>query len=295
MVRKTDNLRQAIKNKNDEFYTLYGTIEKEMPYYIKHFEDKIIYCNCDNPYKSNFVKYFINNFNKFKLQALVSTYYSNNDTVYKTIISNVPEGISDLDELLKLEGNIKVSLKGNGDFRSEECINILKQCDIIITNPPFSLYRDFINVVMKYNKNFIVLAPITTTVYKNVFPYIRDNKIRLGVTIRGKATNFTGEYGEHKQIRNIEWFTTLNHNFMSEPIKLVKSYNKEEYPFIDNYDDVININKVKDIPKDYNGLIAVPISYIYKHNSEQFKIVDYEVNPFVNGVNIFKRIIIQKI
>lgn len=289
------NLHNAKRNKQDEFYTLYEDIEKELCNYSSQLKDKIIYCNCDNPFKSNFVKYFILNFNTLKIKKLIATcYYENaqlksgrlftiknnntsytiNDNAYKAIITNVSDNVTnneciDMNELFSLQGNSITTLKSNGDFRSEECITLLQQSDIIITNPPFSLFREYINILQKYNKKLLIIASKNAITYKDFFHLLKDNKVWLGYN---NVNKFIQTDNIIKSFGNIGWFTNLNVNKHTEYITLTKQYNEKEYPTYDNY-NAIEVSKVSSIPYDYKGIMGVPITFLDKYNPNQFEIL----------------------
>jgi hypothetical protein len=304
-MSKNKNLHSAKKEKNDEFYTLYEDIEKEVEEYKNQLKDKIIFCNCDNPESSNFWKYLSNNFDDYELKKLISTHYSSDGQSYKSEISrdiNVDGKIDKLDTQ-------KTTFKGNGDFRSDECIEILKECDIVITNPPFSLFREYIAQLMEYDKNFLIIGNYNAITYKEVFGYIKENKLWLGYNY---VKEFRTPDGSIKKFGNICWFTNLgNKNRHIDLIRdvLYKKYNEVDYPKYDNY-DAINIDKVADIPVDYFGYMGVPITFMDKYNPEQFELYGImntgEINegiryentphgrPITNGVEKYLRIIIKK-
>lgn len=294
MKKYNEKLNTARISKMDEFYTEYKTIEKEMMLYSKHFDSKTIYCNCDDYRKSMFFKFFYNNFKKFNLKKLICTWYKSGICIY--------DGINIKEDILH---------NSDGDFRDKNLKNIIEECDIIITNPPFSLFKDFINMVMEYNKKFIILGNLNAIKYKNVFPYIKDNKIFLGGSIKNgdtefivpddffdenKTKNFTisGINGEKLvRVPSVRWFTNIEYDSYNEnEIRLTKKYNDEYYEKIDGT-DIINCNKVLDIPYDYNGLMAVPISFIDKYNKNQFDILDLITVPIINDKKIYSRLVIK--
>lgn len=247
------NLKKAKKVKNDEFYTFYKDIAKEMKYYKKELEGKVVYLPCDNPKWSNFYKYFKRNYKKLKLKGLIATYYDvTNLITIKTIVRSWVEK--------------EEVLNNNGDFFLNT--EILNECDIVITNPPFSLFRDFIKILNDYNKQYIILGNINAITYKIVFKSIFYNKLFLGKT---KVNRF---YTPTKEIKVVAcyWYTNIKIKKKIPFLKLTKKYNPEEYPKYDNY-DAINVNKVKNIPYDYDGVMGVPISFLEKHNPEQFEIL----------------------
>ena len=268
------NLHKAKKAKNDEFYTRYEDIEKELAHYSKHFRDKIVYCNCDNPEHSNFWKYFVDNFEVLGLKKLIATYYKKNMVTYKSEYfgENMPV--------------IKTELLCDGDFRSQECIDILKESDIIVTNPPFSLFREYVAQLMEYEKKFVILGNMNAVTYKEIFPLIKENKLWAGFgfnktvefimpddyELKGKAY-IDDEGKKHGFVPAIAWYTNLDINKQYKELKLTKNYTPEEYPKYDNY-DAIYIKKTNDIPYDYNGIMGVPISWLNYYNKLQFEIID---------------------
>ncbi|MGP8311983.1 adenine-specific methyltransferase EcoRI family protein [Enterocloster aldenensis] len=292
-------LDKAKVNKKDEFYTQLIDIEKEMIHYTKHFRDKVIYCNCDNPEMSNFWKYFYDHFNELGLRELYATFYGFGASFYRYDGENV--GIT--------------PLQGDGDFRSDECVQILKQSDVVVTNPPFSLFREYISQLDSHNKDFLIISNINAITYKEVFPLIQANKVWLGVCFgRGISGFIVPEnyelYGTETMVdengnriispNNCMWLTSLDNEKRHQPIKLVKKYegNEEVYPFYDNYCG-INVNKTQDIPADYMGAMGVPITFLNKYNPEQFEIIkfrkgDDDKDLRVNGKAPYFRILIRR-
>ena len=285
--KENSNLINAKKIKNDEFYTKLTDIEKELMHYTDMFVGKTIYCNCDNPTKSNFVQWFYMRFNILHLKRIIVTAFNSVgcgiywDSDFATVD---PKAINISNEISK---DVR-KLNGNGDFRSDECIELLKQADIVVTNPPFSRFREFVKVLMDNNKDFIILGNMNAIAYKEVFPYIKENKIGLGYLNGNK--NFTTLDNKEKIIRAF-WYTTLPIAKHNDKLILYKHYTPEEFPKYDNY-DAINVDKTCDIPADYDGAMGVPISFIEKYNPNQFDIID-ELDPFVNGVAKYRRIIIK--
>lgn len=283
------NLNAAKTTKDDEFYTCYDDIEKELFHYRKHFKNKIVFCNCDNSEKSNFWKYFYTNFEDLKLKKLISTYYEKDKTSYMT----------------EYDGHniTKMNLNGNGDFRNEECIKILQFADIIVTNPPFSLFRDYIEQMIAHDKQFLIIGNINAMKYKTIFPYFMKNKIWFGYN---SVKKFTQPNGDIKKFGNVCWYTNLDIDKRHEKIELVETYlgNEDKYPKYDNY-NAIEVGRVKDIPKDYDGIMGVPISFLNKYSPEQFEIVgefnhgsDGEFDlakPIIEGKELFPRIAIKNI
>lgn len=292
-------LDNAKANKKDEFYTQLVDIEKEMVYYTKHFKDKIIYCNCDDPEVSNFWKYFYDNFEELGLKELFATYYGDDACFCRYNGKDM----------------IREPLVGNGDFRSEECEEILKQCDIVITNPPFSLFREFVGQIDKNGKDFLVISNINAITYKEIFALIQENKAWLGVGFgRGISGFIVPEdydlYGTETKVlengdrivspNNCMWLTSLDNDKRHQPINLVKTYkgNEEHYPNYDNYDG-INVNKTQDIPADYMGAMGVPITFLNKFDPDQFEIIkfrkgDDEKDLRINGKAPYFRILIKR-
>jgi hypothetical protein len=287
-MSNSSNLRKAKQAKNDEFYTLLTDIEKELMHYKDMFVGKTIYCNCDNPVKSNFVQWFYMRFNILHLKRIIVTAYNSVgcglywDSDFATVD---PKSI---DISKEIEKDVR-KLNGNGDFRSDECIELLNQADIVVTNPPFSLFREYVKVLMDNNKDFVILGNMNAITYKEVFPYIKNNKIGLGFTNGGKS--FVIPNGEEKKFGNIFWYTTLPIEKHNEELVLFRKYTPELYPKYDNY-DAINVDKACDIPVDYDGAMGVPISFLNKYNPNQFDIID-NLGPFINGVAKYKRIIIK--
>ena len=298
------NLCNAKKAKNDEFYTRYEDIEAEVMKYRKQFRDKIVYLPCDDPAekKSEFWSFFVANFESFGLKKLIATHYEENGQAYKIWI--------DRDNDLNGDGwiddgdAIQEDLAGNGDFRSPECIEILKECDIVCTNPPFSLFREFVNVIITHGKQCLIIGNQNAFTYKEIFPLIKDNKLWTGYNM---VKEFSQPDGSIKKFGNVCWFTNMKTSKRNEELVLTKTYNAIDYPKHDNY-DAIEVGKVINIPKDYDGIMAVPITFIYKLNPTQFEILgcsynygrpeewdtNTNMNPVVNGKNKFKRIFIRR-
>ena len=316
MSKKGSNnkgLRNANKAKKDEFYTQLSDIEKELKHYKGQFKDKIVYCNADDPFESNFFKYFASNFNALELKKLIATSYAGSPVVggqlslfdikgLKTFKKKEPMKIevnevkdldddgavsmSDVEWLLKNDKNVASPLREKGDFRSKESTEILKEADIVVTNPPFSLFRDFVEQLEKYNKKFLIIGNTNAITYKEIFKLIKEDKIRTGYTNFNVGMFFVvpddwekfhhiDEQGNKiARVSTSCWFTNLEVKKHKEDIILYKIYegNEEEYPKYDNY-EAINVDQVKDIPTDYNGFIGVPITFVDKHNPDQFKII----------------------
>ena len=280
------NLNKAKNAKNDEFYTRYEDIEVEVMEYKEQFQDKIVYLPCDS-LKSEFWSFFINNFESFGLKKLIATHYEKDGQSYK---------------VWTIDGNniIQEDLISDGDFRSPECIEILKECDIVCTNPPFSLFREFIDIIMSYNKLCLIIGNQNAFVYKGIFPLIKDNKLCTGYNM---VKQFNQPDGSIKKFGNICWFTNMKVNKCIEKLVLTKTYNPIDYPKYDNY-DAIEVGRVANIPKDYDGVMGVPITFLYKYNPEQFEIlgnssyhdgndVADDIN-FINGKKKYMRILIRR-
>ncbi len=315
------SLKKAKKAKNDEFYTQLSDIEKELKYYKNHFKDKVVYCNADDPFESNFFKYFASNFNLLGLKKLVSTTYSGSPIIGTQLLLFDIEGvkaekqkepikieinevkdfnndgavnIADVECLLKYDKNSSAKLKGTGDFRSKECLEILKEADIIVTNPPFSLFREYVAQLIENDKKFVIIGNKNAITYKEIFSLIKENKMWVGHTPMSTDMLFdvpkeyakelvaTKKEGSGYKIINgvvkgraqAVWFTNLDISKRHEDLILYKTYNgnEDEYPQYDNY-DAINVNKTKDIPIDFKGVMGVPITFLDKYNPDQFEII----------------------
>lgn len=314
MARSKTNssLNDAKRAKKDEFYTQLSDIENELRHYKEHFKDKVVFCNCDDPYESNFFKYFALNFNHLGLKKLIATCYSGSPitgtqlslfgdepedrrTPYKAVVTTVHdttgEGSVDMFDVAELfrNGENKIEkLKGNGDFRSPECVDLLKEADIVVTNPPFSLFREFVTCLIEHNKKFLIIGNINSVKYEEVFPLIASNKLWCGVnagggTRKGNSLCFAVpddyesksviEYqGKRVQQVSAWWLTNLDHKQRHELLPLYKRYSREEFPKYVNF-DAIEVSKTSDIPVDYPGLMGVPISFLPKYNPDQFELV----------------------
>ena len=320
-MAKNDNLHKAKRAKADEFYTQLSDIENECRHYKEHFKGKTILCNCDDPRVSNFFFYFSQNFEHLGLKKLIATCYKSQD------INLFSEGNTEKAVYIVYEGdkngNKKVDdneldikeLQGDGDFRSKECIELLKEADIVVTNPPFSLFREYVAQLIEYEKKFLIIGTQNAITYKEIFKLIKENKIWLGNGFRGGNAYFEipetasrdyakGVYDEETKLvkfRNCCWFTNLDHKKRHEELILYKNYTPEEYPKYDNY-DAIEVKKTAEIPLNYNGVMGVPITFLDKYNPEQFEILgldDHRVQwrgrgPEINGKCVYRRIIIKK-
>ena len=305
------SLSSAKNAKKDEFYTQLTDIEKELRHYRKHFQDKVVFCNCDDPFESNFFKYFVLNFNRLGLKKLICTCYTNSPIAntqlslfdvcgtaaenkpYKAVVTTVYDktgngGVEMLDvaELFKSGENELVELEGNGDFRSYECVELLKESDIVVTNPPFSLFREYVAQLIEYDKKFIIIGNQNAITYKEIFPLLKDNKMWLGNGFSGNVGFFESPYddvaksSQHREglirISGVMWFTNLDIKKRHEEMILVKRYNPDDYPTYDNY-DAINIDKTADIPCDYAGVMGVPITFMDKYSPVQFEIIGFSL------------------
>ena len=347
------NLNAAKRAKKDEFYTQLSDIERELQHYWPHFRGKSVLCNCDDPYESNFFKYFALNFNQLGLKRLVCTCYNGSPVqgselllhfegfdeepkklAYKVEITEVKDengdGAVDLSDVRYLLQNNRnaLSLLQTGDFRSPECVELLKEADIVVTNPPFSLFREYIGQLMEYGKKFLIVGHQNAITYKEVFPLIKENRVWLGYGFKGAAAHFFSPYedtataGDHRKnmirVSGVTWYTNLDIPKRNEELDLVRRYSAEEYPKYDNY-DAIEVGRTVDIPCDYAGLMGVPITFLDKYNPKQFEImwqasgntrasapkdilekIGYKLNPadrggcgVVKGKRIYSRIIIK--
>jgi len=333
------DLDKAKKNKADEFYTQMPDIEAELRHYKEHFHGKVVLCNCDDPYESNFFKYFAMNFNYLGLKKLIATSYSESPVAYgqlplfevrnpgvrkgagskpyKIEITEVPDlnrdgavDLTDVENLLKNRKNVFSFLEGDGDFRSAECVELLKQADIVVTNPPFSLFREYVAQLVEHDKKFIIIGNKNAITYKEIFKLIKNSQIWLGYRNINDDMWFIVPEGydfekvtDGKRIKHIMgcWYTNLDTSKRHESLTLYKRYTPEEYPTYDNY-DAINVDKVAEIPCDFNGLMGVPITFLDKYNPEQFEIlgqtgVDISLKkgrPYINGKRMYTRLIIKK-
>jgi hypothetical protein len=327
MANENSGLHSAKRNKKDEFYTQIADIEREMHHYRRHFKGKVVYCNCDDPYVSAFFEYFTKNFEFFGLKKLITTCYKSQRI---DLFSQ-----SDSEHAIKLEytgGAMNslptpedigiTSLNGDGDFRSEECITILKEADIVVTNPPFSLFSEYVAQLANLDKKFIIIGHQNAITYKDVFPLIKENRMWLGFGFKRNMAHFiaphyedTASDADHREgmirVSGVVWYTSLDHSKRHEEMILVKRYtgNEATYPHYDNY-AAIEISKTQDIPMDYAGVMGVPITFLTKYNPEQFEIIGASDNgaidekyklphfkrhnePYVNNEKTYKRLFIR--
>lgn len=288
MAGNNSNLSAAKRAKNDEFYTQLTDIEKELRHYREHFRGATVLCNCDDPFESNFFKFFVLNFTRLGLKKLIATCYEGSAVAeyrdgkakpYKAVVTTVRDttgdggvDMEDVRNLFELGENELAELDGNGDFRSEECLALLDEADIVVTNPPFSLFRKYVAVLMEHEKKFIVIGSQNAITYKEIFPLLKDDDVWLGST---HPKEFIQRDGMVKKFGNICWYTNLDIKKRHEELILVKKYagHEDEYPKYDNY-DAIEVSKVADIPFDYDGAMGVPITFLDKYCPDQFEILD---------------------
>lgn len=318
------SLHAANRAKNDEFYTELADIDKELRHYKHHFKNKTVYCNCDDPRVSNFFHYFSHNFETLGLKKLMATCYksqaadlfSQNDSEQAVYL--IYEGDKNGNRVPDPSEIQVLPLQGDGDFRSEECIALLKQADIVVTNPPFSLFREYVAQLVEYGKKFLIIGNKNAITYKEIFPLIKDDKMWLGVTPMGTDMLFgvpehyaetlvqTKKSGSSYRIIDGEvkaraqacWFTNLDHDKRHEELILYKRYTSEEYPHYDNY-DAVDVSKVVEIPCDFDGAMGVPITFLDKYNPEQFEIIKFrkgndEQDLSINGKYPYFRVLIKR-
>lgn len=351
MANNNKALSAAGQAKKDEFYTQLVDIENELRHYKEHFKGKVVFCNCDDPYESNFFKYFAINFNHLGLKKLICTCYAGSPVVYtqlslfgdEEVVSEEPSDkkpykieithvddlngdgavdLTDVELLLRSVDGKPTLLEGDGDFRSQECIELLKQADIVVTNPPFSLFREYVAQLVAYNKKFIIIGNQNAITYKEIFPLLKENKIWLGFGFKRNCAHFINKHyqdiatdADHREgmirVSGVVWFTNLDVQKRHELIVLYKSYVPDEYPMYENY-NAIEVGKTAEIPCDYDGIMGVPITFMDKYNPEQFEIIwttdrggDGQLEnikkphtrydaPVVNGKGLYKRILIRR-
>ncbi|WP_317205990.1 adenine-specific methyltransferase EcoRI family protein, partial [Flavobacterium psychrophilum] len=287
------NLHSAKSNKKDEFYTQLSDIEKELKHYKNHFKDKVVLCNCDDPRVSNFFHFFSYNFERFGLKKLIATCYKSQDADLfsenksERAIYLEYDGDKNGDNIPNPEEIGIRHLQGDGDFRSKECIELLKQADIIVTNPPFSLFREYVAQLVEYDKKFVIIGNLNALTYRDIFKPVKENKLWFGHSIHSGDREFRvpedytlsasssriDEIGnKFIRVKGVRWYTNLDFNERHEDLILYKTYNEDEYPKYENF-DAINVNITKDIPVDYSGAMGVPITFIDKFNPDQFEII----------------------
>lgn len=319
VFEKKYSVRDARWNKKDEFYTQLIDVEKEMEHYLCHFVGSRVYCNCDDPKESMFWTYFHSNFSRLGLNHLVATHYQPNGVSYRMDYM----GGNDLD----ISVGVSSVISGDGDFRSEACVSILDECDIVVTNPPFSMFREYIDILMQHQKKFLILGNMNALNYKNIFPLIRDNRLWYGATIHSGSREFRvpKEYpmdasgvrvdecgNQYIRVKGVRWFTNMDYTMRYQPLVLSCHYTPDKYPKYDNY-DAINVDKYKEIPMDYDGVMGVPITIVDFFCPEQFEIIGMTASwdespsmqmiktskqkrhgPILNGREMYRRILIRK-
>jgi len=326
----------AKKAKNDEFYTQLPDIENELCHYTNQLKGKTIFCNCDDPAESNFFFYFVSKFKALKLKKLITTHYQAEGKSYKIEVGNadmakkitdiIKQGYdfnSDMNRNILQSFDVITPLQKNGDFRSTECIELLKQSDVVITNPPFSLFREYVSQIVEYGKKFLIIGNTNAIAYKEIFKLIKENKLQTGYTNFNVGMYFMvpDYYDTYKEMRNGKkyvrvstscWFTNLEVAKHNAELTLYKHYTPKEYPKYDNY-DAIEVSRVAEIPMDYDGVMGVPITFLDKHNPKQFDILgmsasagyneeivgipflgNKDARPLNNGKNKYARIFIKK-
>lgn len=344
----TKDLSHARAAKKDEFYTQLEDIANELRHYRDYFSGKTVLCNCDDPYESNFFKFFALNFNAWGLHKLIATCYDGSPVAgtqlpfldddgeaspivsedgaprerkaYKIVITEVPDlngdgatDLADVELLIRNDRNVLTELQGNGDFRSPECIAMLEEADVVVTNPPFSLFREYMAQLMQYQKKFLIIGNQNAMTLKEIFALIKSNRLWLGYTSGDMSFRVPSDY-EARETRywvdengqkwrshgNICWYTNIDHHKRHEPMILYKHYTAAEYPTYDNY-PAINVDRTADIPMDYDGVMGVPITFLDKYCPEQFEIVgnEYDLNipkgrGYVHGKRKYGRIFIRK-
>lgn len=348
------DLNKAGKAKKDEFYTMLADIEVELKHYRKHFKGKTVLCNCDDPFESNFFKYFAMNFNFLGLKKLIATCYQGSPVLgeefeqlsmfemdgetpkrhpYKIEITEVIDAdgdgtvdLSDVAYLLRSKKNALTLLRGDGDFRSEECSEILKEADIVVTNPPFSLFREFVAQLVEYQKQYLIIGNVNAVTYKEIFPLIKENKMWMGYSIHSGDREFRvpddypleaagcrvdSEGRKYIRVKGVRWYTNMDYIERHTDLDLWRSYSNESYPTYDNY-RAIEVGATADIPEDYDGVMGVPITFLDKYNPDQFEIIGCTesegkgfscglwieeskvAQPLISGERKYKRIFIRR-
>lgn len=292
------NLHKAKNVKDDEFYTQLTDVTKELAHYKQHFKDKVVLCNCDDPTWSAFWEYFHLNFSVLGLKKLISTHYEKDEPTYKM------EYIGGDDNDISV--GIKTALADNGDFRNWECLAVLDEADIVVTNPPFSLFREFVSTLVSHDKKFLIVGTLNAVKYKEIFPLFKHNQVWLGAndgdmsfrvpadSVPHETRYWVDETGQKwRSLGNVIWLTNIDLAKRHEKIMLCKSYTADEYPDYDNY-DAIDCSKVANIPVDTDRVIGVPITFFTKYNPDQFEIVGKLSNGMVNGRKVYERILIHR-
>ena len=348
------NLSAAVKAKKDEFYTMLADIEVELKHYRKHFKGKTVLCNCDDPFESNFFKYFAMKFNFLGLKKLIATCYQGSPVLgeefeqlsmfeldgetpkrhpYKIEITEVIDAngdgavdLTDVAYLLRNKKNVLTLLAGDGDFRSAECVEILKEADIVVTNPPFSLFREFVAQLVEYQKQYLIIGNVNAVTYKEIFPLIKENKMWMGYSIHSGDREFRvpddypleaagcrvdSEGRKYIRVKGVRWYTNMDYIERHTDLDLWRSYSNESYPTYDNY-RAIEVGATADIPEDYDGIMGVPITFLDKYNPDQFEIIGCTesegkgfscglwieeskvAQPLISGERKYKRIFIRR-
>ena len=327
-MAKNKNLHQARNARKDEFYTQLPDIENELKHYKNHFRGRVVYCNCDDPAVSKFFHYFSYNFEHLGLRKLITTCYRNQKRDHfsqhdcEKAIKLEYDGFREGDSVPRVEDIGITRLQGDGDFRSKECIELLRKADIVVTNPPFSLFREYVGQLVEHDKKFIIIGSQNAITYREIFPMIKENRLWLGITPKGQDMLFdvpddyakelvnTKKEGSAYRIDdgvikgrlgNAAWFTNLDHKKRHEELILVRSYSREDYPYYDGY-DIINVDKTKDIPMDWGGVMGVPITFLSKYNPDQFEIlgiansarwIGHKCHTLIDGRKLYNRILIR--
>jgi len=337
-MAKNESLHKAKAEKNDEFYTQFSDIERECGHYTGHFKGKTVFCNCDDPFTSEFFKYFAVYFNELELKRLIAASYDpspiagtqlpfdeiaglkgSDKKAYVFDADEMPNNLDDTKLMMKTVKEVVRPLKGNGDFRSAECVELLKQADIVVTNPPFSLFREYVAQLMEYGKQFLIIGHMNAITYKDIFTLIKENKVWLGFNNGAKTyrvpqyynqnNTFAGDDGKrYAKMGNTMWFTNLDHKKRHEELELWKKYTPADYPHYDNY-DAIEVGKVYDIPVDWTEAMGVPVTFLDKYNPDQFEILGATesegkgasaglwkggiAQAAVNGTRVYKRLFIK--
>ena len=322
-------LGEAKKQKKDEFYTQLGDINAELRHYSAHFAGKVVFCNCDDPYESNFFKYFAANFNALRLKRLIATCYAGSPVAGRQLdlfeeVPNAPEGnkriphkivinevadmngdgridLADVEWLIRNDKNVLTRLEGDGDFRSAECVELLKESDIVVTNPPFSLFREYVAQLVRYDKKFLIIGHQNAIHYKEIFLLIKNNKMWLGhgftkgnayfaipkSNVRDFANGVYNEESGLVKFRNCTWFTNLDHKKRHEDYVFIRKYNPVDYPKYENYDS-IDVSESKAIPEDWDGLMGVPDTFLDIYNPDQFEIVGLGAGDLAKEIGVTK-------
>lgn len=319
-------LGEAKKQKKDEFYTQLADINAELRHYSAHFAGKVVFCNCDDPYESNFFKYFAANFNALKLKRLIATCYAGSPVAgrqldlfeetagsdvpgrripHKIVINEVADvngdgriDLADVEWLIKNDNNVLTRLEGDGDFRSAECVELLKQSDVVVTNPPFSLFREYVAQLIQYGKKFLIIGNQNAIHYKEIFPLIKENKMWLGYGFKGNAAHFINtcyeDYAtasDHREgmirVSGVMWFTNLDHKKRHDEFVYTHKFNSSGYPKYVNL-DAIDVSESKAIPEDWDGLMGVPDTFLDIYNPDQFEIVGLGAGDLAKEIGVTK-------